>query len=83
MSEFQINQSNVRLMIPGKIAWLAEYLQNDYGYTLQESLKIIYHSNMYKKLATESTKYWHYGPVYLYEELKDEMSSLPHPPSFS
>lgn len=69
---FQINQNNLHLLLPGKISWLVEYLQDDYGIPLQECLKRIYHSNMYKKLATENTKYWHLSPVDLYEELKAE-----------
>lgn len=70
---FQINQSNLHLLLPGKISWLVEYLHDEYGFSLQECLNRIYHSNLYKKLSTESTKYWHLGPVDLYEELKQEM----------
>lgn len=70
---FQVNQSNLHLLLPGKISWLVEYLHDDYGYTLQESLNCIYHSKLYKKLSDEKTKYWHLGPVALYEELKEEM----------
>lgn len=66
---FQINQNNLHLLLPGKISWLVEYLHDDYGIPLQECLKRIYHSNVYKKLATENTKYWHLSPVDLYEEL--------------
>ncbi|WP_299231592.1 hypothetical protein [uncultured Bacteroides sp.] len=50
-----------------------EYLHDDYGFTLQECLNRIYRSNLYKKLSTETTKYWHLGPVDLYEELKSEL----------
>lgn len=35
--------------------------------------KFIYHSELYKKLSTESTKYWHLGLVDLYAELKTEL----------
>ncbi len=70
---FQINQSNLHLLLPGKVSWLVEYLHSDYGFTLKESLNRIYHSKLYKKLSTESTKYWHLGPVDLYEELKREL----------
>ena len=70
---FQINQSNIHLLLSGKISWLVEYLHDDYGYTLEESLSRIYHSGLYKELSTESTKYWHLGPVDLYEELKREL----------
>lgn len=54
---FQINQSNLHLLLPGKVSWLVEYLHDDYGFTLQECLNRIYHSKLYKKLLTESTKY--------------------------
>ena len=76
---FQINQQNLHLLLPGKISWLVEYLHDDYGFTLQECLNRIYRSKLYKKLSTESTKYWHLGPVDLYEELKMELS-LPYSP---
>lgn len=52
---FQIDQSNLHLLLPGKISWLVEYLHDDYGMSLQESLDRIYHSNLYKRLSTEST----------------------------
>lgn len=70
---FQINQQNLHLILPGKISWLVEYLQDEYGFSLEESLKRIYKSKLYKKLSTESTKYWHLGPVDLYAELKIEL----------
>ena len=70
---FQINQNNLHLLLPGKVSWLVEYLHSDYGFTLKESLNCIYHSKLYKKLSTENTKYWHLGPVDLYEELKREL----------
>ncbi len=60
---FQITQKNLHLLLPGKVSWLVEYLSDDYGYSLQECLNCIYRSNLYKKLSTESTKYWHLGPV--------------------
>ncbi|MDE5735534.1 MAG: hypothetical protein K2O53_08665 [Bacteroidales bacterium] len=69
----QINQSNLHLLLPGKISWLVAYLQEDFGFTLKECLIRIYHSELYKKLSTERTKYWHLGPVDLYEELKMEL----------
>jgi hypothetical protein len=69
----EINQSNLHLLIPGKVMWLTEYLHDDYGFTLKQSLDCIYHSELYKKLSTESTKYWHLGPVDLYAELKNEL----------
>ncbi len=71
---FQINQSNLHLLLPGKISWMVEYMHDEYGFSLSECLNRIYHSQLYKKLSTESTKYWHLGPVDLYNELKTELT---------
>lgn len=63
----------MHLILPGKICWLVEYMQADYGYTLQECFERIYNSRLYEKLSVEKTKYWHLGPVDLYNELKMEL----------
>ena len=49
------------------------HAHDDYGYSLQDCPTRIYHSKLYKKLSLERTKYWHLGPVDLYEELKKEL----------
>lgn len=56
-----------------KIGWLAPWLSEDKGISIAEATNRIYHSKLYKKLSTESTKYWHLGPVDLYNELKTEL----------
>lgn len=68
-----ITQDNLYLILPLKIGWLAEWLVRDKGISLKDAINRIYHSRLYKKLSTESTKYWHLGPVDLYEELKSEL----------
>ena len=50
----------------------AEYSRAPGGISIPEAINRIYHSELYKKLSTESTKYWHLGPVDLYEELRRE-----------
>ena len=47
---FQINQSNLHLLLPGKVSWLVEYLHDDYGFSLQDSLNRIYHSKLYRDI---------------------------------
>lgn len=68
----QITQDNLHLLLPMKIGWLAPWLTEDKGISITEALNRIYHSKLYQKLSTESTKYWHLGPVDLYNELKTE-----------
>lgn len=69
----KITQDNLYLILPIKIGWLAEWLAGDKGISLTDAINRIYRSKLYKKLSTESTKYWHLGPVDLYKELKMEL----------
>ena len=68
-----ITQDNLYLLLPVKIGWLAKRVVEDKGISITEGINRIYHSKLYKKLSSESTKYWHLGPVDLYEELKQEL----------
>ena len=68
-----ITQDNLYLLLPVKIGWLAKWAVEDTGISITEAINRIYHSKLYKKLSSESTKYWHLGPVDLYEELKQEL----------
>lgn len=68
----EINQSNIYLLIPSKVSWLATMLCENKAITLIDAIKKIYASQLYKDLQNESTKKWHLGPVDLYEELVSE-----------
>ena len=65
----EINQNNLYLLLPSKVAWMAEWLSEDKNISIVEAIKMIYASDMYKRLENESTKMWHLGPVALYQEL--------------
>ena len=65
-----INQSNLYLLLPSKVAWLADMLSDDKNISLVEAMKVIYSSDTYKHLEDEATKLWHLGPVALYHDLE-------------
>jgi hypothetical protein len=69
----EISQKNLYLLLPFKIGWLASWLSEDEKISLSDAISRIYHSQLYKKLSTASTQYWHLGPVDLYNELKKEI----------
>ena len=69
----EINQENLYLLLPSKVCWLATMLVENKGMSTIDSIKVIYSSNLYKKLKVESTKIWHLGPVALYQELEAEL----------
>lgn len=63
-----ITQQNLYLLLPSKMSWLATMLAEDKGISIVEAMTILYTSTFYARLADESTKLWHLGPVALYEE---------------
>ena len=70
----EITQSNLYLILPSKVSWLADMLVEYKGMNIIDAIKHIYSSRLYQKLQVESTKMWHLGPVALYEELEKEQS---------
>lgn len=68
ITNLTINQSNLYLLLPSKMSWLANMLADDEKISVVDAIKKLYSSDMYKRLENESTKAWHYGPVALYEE---------------
>ena len=64
-----INQNNLYLLLPSKVAWLTDMLTEDKGISIVDALREIYSSDTYKQLEDESTKLWHLGPVALYQGL--------------
>ena len=68
-----ITQQNLYLLLPSKMSWLATMLAEDRGISIVEAMTILYSSSFYTRLADESTKLWHLGPVALYEEFQESI----------
>ena len=69
MNAMEINQNNLYLLLPSKVAWLTEMLTEDKGISIVEAIKEIYSADTYRELEDESTKMWHLGPVALYQDM--------------
>ena len=68
----KITQDNVHLLLPNKVAQLANrLLQNGDAKDIANALTMIYTSPVYAKLEQEKTKYWWLGINALYQEIKD------------
>lgn len=65
----EISQKNLYLLLPSKVAWMADMMIEDKGVDIVDAVKSIYQSEIYRKLETESTKLWHLGPVALYQSM--------------
>lgn len=69
----EITDKNLYLLLPGKISRLAKLYIGEYNISLIDAIRKIYHSDVYKSLANEKTKLWHYGPVVLYNDFLYEL----------
>ena len=74
MKQIMINQYNVYLLLPNKVAQLANRLvDNGLAYDEISAIRMVYNSSVYAKLEIEQTKYWWLGLNALYEELVEEL----------
>ena len=72
MSQAKITQGNVHLLLPNKVAKLAErLLQDGKADTMVAALSMVYSSSVYAKLEQEKTKYWWLGTNTLFAEMRD------------
>lgn len=70
MSHPKITQDNVHLLLPNKVAQLANRLiQNGEADDMATALNMVYGSPVYAKMERENTKYWWLGVNALYQEL--------------
>ena len=60
-----ITNKNLYLLLPSKVSRVAQIYAHEHHVTLIEAMRRFYHSDTYKRLADETTKLWHYGPVAL------------------
>ena len=58
-----ITNKNLYLLLPSKVSRVAQIYAHEHHVTLIEAMRRFYHSDTYKRLADETTKLWHYGPV--------------------
>lgn len=62
----EINQSNVHLLLPWKVAGVAELWAKDLGVAPLEAMMRFYETDFYRLLEDESTKLWTNSPQQLY-----------------
>lgn len=67
----QVNQNNVHLFIPNKIAKVCSELNRSENLSLNDSILKFYNSPTYETLSRESSKLWQEGWVYLYQMMEN------------
>ena len=70
MNQPKITQDNVHLLLPNKVAQLADrLLQNGDADDMATALSMVYSSPVYSKMERERTKYWWLGVNALFQEI--------------
>lgn len=70
MNSPKITQDNVHLLLPNKIAHLADRLiKNGIAKDIADALGLVYSSSVYANLENEKTKYWWLGTNALYFDM--------------
>ena len=66
----EITQQNLYLILAGKAAAVAAFIAEDEQISPLDALTKFYASDTYRRLEREETKYWHFGPVALYQDYR-------------
>ena len=69
LSQLPLTQDNLYLLILGKVFAVAEMYARHHDVALIDAMRKVYASDMYKQLEIEKTKFWHLGPVALYQAM--------------
>ena len=70
MKRTKITQDNVHLLLPNKVAQLADrLLRNGKASDMASAINMVYSSPVYTKMECEKTKYWWLGINALFAEL--------------
>ena len=70
MNQPKITQNNVHLLLPNKVAQLADrLLQNGEANDIATAISMVYSSPVYTKLERERSKYWWLGINTLYQDI--------------
>ena len=64
----EVTDKNLYLLLPGKVLAVSMIYSEQKGISILEAMQAFYRSETYRKLEQESTKFWHLGPVALYED---------------
>lgn len=65
------------LLIDHVISEMTQYLVEDYGYTLEKSLDLIYRSKTVELLQIEEGELYVQSPAYVYDMLLEELHLYP------
>jgi len=72
MSQCKVTQENLYALLPGIVQLVVEIICREMNMPIEGALKEFYESETYARLENERTKFWHFGPVCLFQCFQEE-----------
>lgn len=70
-----MDRQKIEFIINCDVEEMVSLLQEDYGMNMLDAFDTVYNSQIYKKLTDTKTGLYIQSPLYIYEYLKDELST--------
>lgn len=71
----KLTPEQIQIMKDEICAELAVYLANDYNYTPQEAIDVLYTSETFERLQDNATGLYYQSPGYVYSFLQNELTT--------
>jgi len=71
------HHQTAELLIDDIISEMTAYLMEDYGFSLEKALEVVYHSNIVNLLQNEEAELYIQSPAYIYDMLIKEVHGKP------
>ena len=68
-----MNENQFSAMLAIIVPPIIELITKNSNITETQAISLFYRSKLYKELADENSKLWHYSPLTLYTMLQDEL----------
>ena len=71
----KLTPQQIQIMKDDLAVELAECLMNDFGYTTEEALDVLYTSETFERLQENETGFYYHSPGYVYSFLMNEIET--------
>ena len=68
-----MNENQFSALLAIIVPEITSLITKDSNITETQAISLFYRSKLYKELADENSKLWHYSPLTLYTMLQDEL----------
>ena len=68
-----MNENQFSVLLAIIVPEITSLITKNSNITETQAISLFYRSKLYKELANESSKLWHYSPLTLYTMLQDEL----------